>query len=114
MLADTVDFGEYLSGARAPGLIYSASSFGVKCGMGVGSGLCALVLSLGGYAPNAAQGASAISAIRMNFLGIPLLVNVAISLALAFYRLDAMRPDVLAALKARRGELDADIPPAAN
>ncbi|GAA3316766.1 hypothetical protein GCM10020331_013750 [Ectobacillus funiculus] len=36
MIADTVDYGEWKSGVRAPGLLMAASTFGVKFGMGIG------------------------------------------------------------------------------
>ena len=114
MLADTVDYGEYISGVRAPGLLFSASSFGVKCGMGIGAGLCALILSQGRYLPNVQQGPSALDAIRLNFLGVPLLVNIAISVILFFYRLDAKHKKIVAALEQQRGKPKEELLPTVN
>jgi len=48
-MADAVDEGERLSGNRAPGFLFAASSLGVKVGMSVGGGLGAYILAGFGY-----------------------------------------------------------------
>ena len=103
MIADTVDYGEYLTGTRAQGILYSASSFGVKCGMGVGTGLCAVVLSMGNYVANVEQTASSVFAMKLNFLVIPLISMIVITGLLIFYKLDKKHKEVKEELEKRRG-----------
>ncbi|WP_342047949.1 MFS transporter [Bacillus sp. OTU530] len=88
MIADTVDYGEWKSGVRAPGLLMAASTFGVKFGMGIGGAIGAWVLSAGGYVANQKQSASALSAIEFNFVWLPLICYIIGIIAVLFYRLD--------------------------
>lgn len=63
--ADTVEFGEWKSGVRAEGAIYSVFSFTRKLGQGVGGAAAAYTIGLGGYVADAEQQAnSAITAIK--------------------------------------------------
>ncbi|HEY2491609.1 MAG TPA: MFS transporter [Paenibacillus sp.] len=48
MLADTIDYGEWKSGIRSEGLVYSAGSFGTKVGSGVGGAIVGWSLAMGG------------------------------------------------------------------
>jgi GPH family glycoside/pentoside/hexuronide:cation symporter len=103
MVADTIEYGEWATGIRSEGLIYSASSFGVKMGMGLGSGLIGWILAAGRYANGAAaQPASAVSAIRFLYLLLPVLLFALMLVILALYRLDREYPDIIVKLDARR------------
>ena len=63
---DTVDYGEWKSGIRAEGSSYSVLSFTRKAGQGVGGGLAAYTIGLGGYVSGAAiQNSSALTSIRV-------------------------------------------------
>lgn len=103
MIADTIDYGEWKSGVRAPGLLSAASSFGAKFGMGLGGAIAAWVLALGKYAPNQAQAPSALLAIEFNFVWLPLIANVIVILLFLFYKLDKDESQMISDLKARRG-----------
>jgi glucuronide carrier protein len=63
--ADTVEYGEWKSGVRAEGAIYSVFSFTRKLGQAVGGAAAAYTIGFGGYVAAAEQQASsAITAIR--------------------------------------------------
>jgi GPH family glycoside/pentoside/hexuronide:cation symporter len=103
MMADTVDYGEWKSGVRAQGLLYSAASFGVKVGMGLGGALGGLILSMGGYVANStAQSDSALAAISFNYLWAPIIGQIVMIILLMFYRLDKDQPIMMRELEERR------------
>ncbi|WP_339320069.1 MFS transporter [Paenibacillus sp. FSL R10-2734] len=103
MMADTVDYGEWKSGVRAQGLLYSAASFGVKVGMGLGGALGGLILSMGGYVANStAQSESALAAISFNYLWAPIIGQIIMITLLLFYRLDKDQPVMIRELEERR------------
>lgn len=65
MLGDTIDYGEWKSGIRMDGLIYSASSFGTKVGTGVATASLGWALGIGNFdAALAVQGDSALASIK--------------------------------------------------
>lgn len=103
MMADTVDYGEWLSGVSAQGLLYSASSFGVKLGMGIGGALGALILSVGNYVPGEAQVQSALNAIKFDFIWVSAIAIVLLTVLLFFYNLDKKYDQVKKDLDQRRG-----------
>ncbi|GGA13209.1 MFS transporter [Paenibacillus marchantiophytorum] len=105
MMADTVDYGEWKSGVRAQGLLYSAASFGVKVGMGLGGALGGWILSMGGYVANSsAQSESALAAISFNYLWAPIIGQIIMIILLLFYRLDKIQPLMLKELQERRNQ----------
>ncbi|MFA5057202.1 MAG: MFS transporter [Opitutaceae bacterium] len=55
MFADTADYGEWKHGRRATGLVFSATSMGMKIGFAVGAASALWLLSLIGYQANVAQ-----------------------------------------------------------
>jgi glucuronide carrier protein len=75
--ADTVEYGEWRSGARSEGATYAVFSFTRKITQSIGGGLGAAALSFGGYlsatkaVPNPVQPESAILAIRVTMGLIP-------------------------------------------
>ncbi len=103
LIADTVDYGEWKSGVRASGLLFAASSFGVKLGMGVGGAISGWTLSAGNYIPQASnQEITALTAIKINFIGAPIISAVGILVLLLFYRLDKQYDEIHAELLIRR------------
>jgi Na+/melibiose symporter-like transporter len=102
MFADTVDYLEWKSGVRSTGLVYSASSIGIKMGQGLGGALGAAVLALGHYVPNVVQSASSLAAIRFNYAWVALIAVLLLAVALYFYRVDQVYSQIQEDLKARR------------
>ncbi|MFE0556837.1 glycoside-pentoside-hexuronide (GPH):cation symporter [Paenibacillus sp. NPDC058910] len=100
MLADTVDYGEWKTGIRNEGLIYSGGSFGLKAGSGIGAGLVGWILAAGGYmGSQAQQTASAIASIQFMFIYLPIIICICLIGLLVFYKLDKEFPRVLADLE---------------
>ncbi|WP_336849625.1 MFS transporter [Staphylococcus nepalensis] len=88
-VADTVDYGEKQTGYRAPGLLSSASSFGVKFGMGLGGAIAAWIMSVNGYiSKQSNQSLQTLNAIEFDFIWIPLICAILGILSLLFYKVD--------------------------
>jgi GPH family glycoside/pentoside/hexuronide:cation symporter len=102
MIADSVEYGEWKTGNRTEGLVFSAQSYGGKAGSGLGGALIGWVLAAGGYVGGAAvQSASAISSIKALFIFIPIAVLVIQILILIPYKLDREYPTILKELQER-------------
>jgi len=87
MMADVADYGEWTTGRRATGIVYSALVFGLKVGLGVGGAIAGWALALYGYVPNAVQSPHALFGIRMAgsiFAAIPYFLGV---VSLLFYQI---------------------------
>jgi len=103
MIADSVEYGEWKTGNRTEGLIFSAQSYGGKAGTGLGGALIGWVLAWGGYVGGAmTQSASAISAIKILFIFIPIAVSIIQFLLLVPYKLDKEYGDILKELEERK------------
>jgi sugar (glycoside-pentoside-hexuronide) transporter len=88
MMADVADYGEWTTGCRATGIVYSALVFGLKVGLGFGGAIAGWALSRYGYVPNAAQSEHALLGIRMTasvFAATPYFLGV---VCLFFYKID--------------------------
>ncbi len=102
MVSDTIDYGEWKTGLRTEGLVNSACSFGWKVGNGLGFALLGIILDLGGYVGEAAvQTASAIAAIELSFIWIPVGIYAIGLVIMYFWHLDKEFPQIIADLKAR-------------
>lgn len=100
MLADTIEYGEWKSGVRSEGLVYSAGSFGTKVGSGLGGAIVGWTLALGGYIGNAeVQSESANQMIKSMYLYSPVVISVLSLLILIFYKLDKKIPIILKELE---------------
>jgi GPH family glycoside/pentoside/hexuronide:cation symporter len=89
MYADCADYGEWKTGNRTTGLIFSASQFAQKMGLAVGAGLSGLVLSAFGFVANQDQGESAMLGIRMMFSVFPGILAALSAFAIFFYSLSS-------------------------
>ncbi|MEC0244390.1 glycoside-pentoside-hexuronide (GPH):cation symporter [Paenibacillus chitinolyticus] len=96
MLADTVDYGEWKTGIRSEGLVYSATTFGSKAGTGIGAAVVSWVLAWSGYlGGQAVVSASVQSSIQFLFIYLPVLIGVIQIAILAFYKLDKEYPQII-------------------
>ena len=96
MLGDVADYGEWKTGIRSDGLIFSAGTFGEKVGSGLGGLLIGIVMSIGGYvAGAAAQTPGTIFAIKSLFAYIPILLGVISIVLMFFYDLDKKLPEIV-------------------
>lgn len=103
MLSDTIEYGEWKSGIRAEGLVYSAGSFGTKVGAGIGAGIVGVVLSIGGYVGSQdTQTAAALTSINALYIYIPIVLTIIQITLLMFYKLDKEYPQIIKDLEERR------------
>ena len=103
MVTDTIEYGEWKTGIRTEGLINSAASFGQKIGNGLSNVVMGAILAAGGYVGTATtQTASAISAIKVSYIYVPIVLTVIQIIVLAFYHLDKEYDAILEDIKKRR------------
>lgn len=103
-LPDTVEYGEWKTGVRREGLVYSGGSMGTKIGTGLGAASVGWILSFGGYVGGQAiQSDSAIFAINALFLYLPIITFVLLVILLLFYKLDDEYPQIIKDLRERKG-----------
>jgi len=96
LLADTVDYGEWKTGIRTEGLVYSAGSFGSKAGSGIGAALVGWLLSAGGYVSGQqTQSEAAIASLHFLFIYLPIILSVIMFIILWFYKLDKEYPQIM-------------------
>ena len=104
LISDTVEYGEWKTGVRAEGGIYSIASFLMKFCSAVAGIVPAMVLSLTGYIPNAAQSETALDGINWIMTVLPAVFAVIAIAPLMLYRLDeALFVRIVAELRLRRG-----------
>ncbi|WP_047021256.1 glycoside-pentoside-hexuronide (GPH):cation symporter [Levilactobacillus brevis] len=90
MLADAVDYGEWINGVRAEGIVTSFSSFSAKLGMGISGVITGWILTGTGYVANKTQTAGALHGIELNYIWVPLLGFALSGIALMFYHVDGI------------------------
>jgi GPH family glycoside/pentoside/hexuronide:cation symporter len=109
MYADTADYGEWKSGRRTTGLVFSALQFAQKLGLAVGAGLSGIILSLFGFIANQPQTEAALTGIRLMFSIFPAGLALAGVVAVLFYPLrDKKVKEIEAELNLRHGYGDED------
>lgn len=87
LLSDSVDYGEWSSGVRAPGLLTAlGAAFCLKAGSGIGGALPAWILARSGYRPGAAQGAGALAGIELAAIALPAVGYALAAVPVFFYR----------------------------
>ncbi len=104
MLPDTIEYGEWKTGKRVEGILYSAGSMGQKAGYGFGAALLGWIMGAAGYdGLQDVQPDSAITAISAVFIHIPAALFVVLIVLFAFYKLERIYPTVEAELQQRHG-----------
>ena len=95
MIADVIDYGDWKFGERVEGMTYSAASFGMKVGTGIGSAVVGWGLEFGGYVGDAAvQSASALFAIKALYTWVPMILIILGTIILAMSNLDKIYPTI--------------------
>lgn len=109
MQPDPVDYGEWKSGVNTAGTLSAVNGFIGKVGMAVASSVGAALLAAGGFDANAAvQASSAQTAITAMYIWVPVVMNIASVITMAFYDLDKIYPDIVKELDERRAKLSAN------
>ena len=88
-LADTIDYGEWVSGLRIEGILFSAGTLGQTLGMGVGTALVGWILGAVGFASGSQiQNENVITTIALIFIFLPAILTIINIIILMFYKLE--------------------------
>ncbi|WP_110648966.1 MFS transporter [Salinicola peritrichatus] len=102
LLGDTIEYGEWKTGIRNEGMVYSGGSMGIKVGSGLGTALLGWILAFGGYVGGGGeQSDAALFAIQALFIYLPMGLCVLLIALMLFYDLDKRYPAIVAELAAR-------------
>ena len=103
LIADTIDYGEWKTGTRVQGVLFSASSVGSKIGQGALTALFGIFLTSIGYDGTLkTQAASTISGISTFFKFGPLLIAVIAIITIYFFDIEARNPEIIKELEERK------------
>ena len=89
MYTDTADYGEWKSGRRTTGLIFSSLQFAQKLGLAFGAGMAGVLLAWFGFVANEVQTDEAMAGIRFLFSILPAILALAGAVAILFYKIDS-------------------------
>lgn len=106
MLADTVDFGEWKSGIRAPGFLTAVgSAFCIQLGSGFGAYIPSTIMSAAGFVANKTQTPQALSAIHFTFIYFPVIIYAIVAAIMCFYfKYEKMETQIKADLAERHAK----------
>ncbi len=94
-IADTVDYGQAMSGIRMNGLVYSSVVFFIKLGLALGGAAAGWLLAWYGYEGGVTPKMETLQGIQWCFSVFPALAFVAVALIMRCYRLDPPRMQAL-------------------
>lgn len=105
LFSDVVEHVQWRTHVRTEGMVFAASTFGLKVASGLGSALISMLYDLAGYDGTVAvQTASAVQMIKnVYYLCGPVCCTI-IFLSFLFYKLDKEYPSIMKELKAREAE----------
>ncbi|WP_434938134.1 glycoside-pentoside-hexuronide (GPH):cation symporter [Shewanella sp. HL-SH8] len=92
-MADAVDYGQYKTGVRITGMIYSSIIFFIKLGVAVGGAAAGWLLSGYGYQADTAQTPETLEGILLSFTIFPALGSIAVAFVMRWYTLDSTKVD---------------------
>ncbi|HGM3219045.1 MFS transporter [Clostridioides difficile] len=102
MQADPVDYGIWKTGINTTGTLNSINGFLGKCAQAISGGLGGALLAWGGYIAKAeVQPVSALIAIKVMYVYIPMILLICSMITMKFYDLDKQYPKIKADLDAR-------------
>jgi glucuronide carrier protein len=109
--ADTVEYGEWKTGVRSEGIIYSLFSFTRKTGQAIGGALAGYAIAWGGYNGHAAQqSAQAVLGIQIAAGLIPAVLAIAAGVIMFFYDLtDERHAKIVAEIRERHVQAGAGL-----
>src|SRR5690606_23052516 len=90
-MADTVDYGEFKTGVRSTGMVYSSVVFFIKLGLALGGALAGWLLAGYGYQADVVQTADTQQGILLSFTLLPAIGSVLVAIVMSRYRLTGAR-----------------------
>jgi sugar (glycoside-pentoside-hexuronide) transporter len=104
VLSDSVDYGEWKTGIRAPGLLTAiGAAFCLKAGGGLGGAFPMWIMQACGYVPDVTQTATSLKGIEAGFIWLPAVFFAVAAVPVLFYkRYEMMEPQIHAELDQRR------------
>jgi GPH family glycoside/pentoside/hexuronide:cation symporter len=104
MISDCIEYGEWKTGARTEGVVYSTASFSRKVAQALAGFIPGVVLTAIGYVPNAVQSEATLAGIRqIMFLYPALMSGLAILVLLFIHNLSDKRyQEILSELEDRK------------
>jgi GPH family glycoside/pentoside/hexuronide:cation symporter len=101
MQADPVDYTEWKTGYRIAGTMSAVNGFIGKIAMAAEGVVSGFILSVSHYSPGKLQDKSALFAIKLNYLLVPIGLTIISMIIMSFYNLDKIYPAIRAELEAR-------------
>jgi len=95
MLADTVEYGEWKTGIRGEGIIFSTFGITNKLGYALGGSLAAFLLAESGYVPDVIQNQQVQNVILYMLTLFPIIAGVIAIVILLFYKIDNRRYETM-------------------
>ncbi|MDU4884190.1 MFS transporter [uncultured Clostridium sp.] len=87
MVADCVEYGEWKTGKRSEGMIFSSNIFKTKLASAIGGALCGYVLAFVGYKANSVQTISTLNGMHVMYSLIPGIIAIFSIISLRRYNL---------------------------
>ncbi len=105
MYADAADYGEWKTGRRATGLVFSASTMSQKFGWAIGGAGAMWLLDYVGYKANVPPSGTVLTTLRLLMSLIPAALGVLCAVPMLFFKLDTkLMKQIGEELEARRAE----------
>jgi Na+/melibiose symporter-like transporter len=104
LLADSVDYGEWKTGIRAPGFLTAiGAAFCLKAGSGLGGAIPAWIMDACGYVPKVEQTPTSLKGIDLGFIWLPAVFFALSIIPVLFYKkYEMLEPQIHAELDQRR------------
>ena len=95
MVADCVEYGEWKTGTRSEGMIFSLNIFKSKISNAIGGSLCGYILAYIGYSANSSQSTFTLNGIHLMQILIPCIIIIISFLLLRRYNLSEAEYDAI-------------------
>jgi GPH family glycoside/pentoside/hexuronide:cation symporter len=102
LLPDTVEYGEWVSGARTESFLFGLAQFAFKAALGIGAGLFGWLLSRVGYVANVAQAPATLASLKWLMIILPAVGLVVAAVLMIRFPMGRGRHEAIVAELAQR------------